>query len=265
MKSQFHEDFYSFAKYYDIAFDFKNIAKECDFLKEVFAKHSSAPLNSFIEFGAGPALHCMEMAKALTAVTAVDLSAEMTAYAKNKADSLSVKVQCECADMIHYRSDRRYDLATLLMDSASYLLTNEDVIQHLHSVASVLNPQGLYVLEMNHPKSVFEVTQDTVNEWEMEKGDTKVKVQWGVTEDEFDPISQITNVTVRLEYVDKEKRGVIEDRSPQRCFTATEFAALVAASRVFEVVEYYGAMDTNIPFTNEEPAWRMIPILRKIK
>ena len=265
MKSQFHEDFYSFAKYYDIAFDFKNVPKECDFLKEVFAKYSSKQPSSFIEFGAGPALHCMEMAKSLKAVTAVDLSAEMTGYAKDKADSLGVDVHCECADMIHYQSEQRYDLATLLMDSASYLLTNEDVIQHLKSVAGILNPHGLYILEMNHPKSIFGVAKSTVNDWEMAHGDIKVKIQWGAEEDKFDPISQITNVSVRLEYSDKEKRGVIEDRSPQRCFTATEIAGLVKASGVFEIVAYYGAMDTAVAFNNEDRAWRMIPILKKIK
>ena len=57
MKSKFHEDFYSFAKYYDIAFDFKDIPKECSFLKELAIKHLNHPLTSFIEFGAGPALH----------------------------------------------------------------------------------------------------------------------------------------------------------------------------------------------------------------
>lgn len=120
MKSQFHEEFYSFAKYYDIAFDFKDIPQECLFLTDVFQKHSSSGKpKSFIEFGSGPALHCLEMAKTLGSVTAVDLSPDMTAYAKAKADKAGVSVDCECADMIRYASTKRFDLASLLMDSAS--------------------------------------------------------------------------------------------------------------------------------------------------
>jgi 2-polyprenyl-3-methyl-5-hydroxy-6-metoxy-1,4-benzoquinol methylase len=264
MESQFHEGFYSFAKYYDIAFDFKNVPQECRFLESVFTKHTQRPLTSFIEFGSGPALHCIEMARTLKQVTAVDLSSEMTAYAKFKAQQAGVNVNCECADMIHYQSTQRYDLTTLLMDSTSYLLTNANVIDHLRSVAGILNPGGLYILEMSHPKGIFEMAKTTVNDWEMERDGVRVKIKWGAEGDEFDPITQLTNVSVKLEYTDGEKTGTIEDQSPQRCFTATEFAALVAASGVFEIVEYYGAMKSEVPFNNEEKAWRMVPILRKI-
>ncbi len=79
-----------FAKYYDIAFDFKNVPKECLFLSDIFTKHLNRPLESFIEFGAGPALHCLEMAKWMPKVTAVDLSQEMTDYARHKAFELGV-------------------------------------------------------------------------------------------------------------------------------------------------------------------------------
>lgn len=103
MKSKFHEGFYSFAKYYDIAFDFKDVPGECKFLESLFSKHSSGPLTSFIEFGAGPALHCMKMAKTLSKVTAVDLSEEMTIYTAKKATAIGVKVWCECADMVVLR------------------------------------------------------------------------------------------------------------------------------------------------------------------
>lgn len=264
MKSKFHEDFYSFAKYYDIAFDFKDIPKECSFLKELSLKYLSHPFSSFIEFGAGPALHCMELAKELPLVTAVDLSHEMTDYAKSKADEDGVSVHCDCADMITYQSQKTYDIAALLMDSAAYLLTNAQVVEHLRSVAKVLMPGGLYVLEMSHPKSVFDVERTTLNEWEMERDGAKVKVMWGGLDDKFDPITQLTDVSVTLKYEDGDKHGVLNDRSPQRCFTATEFAALVAASGAFEIVEYFGGMSSEIPFNNEERSWRMVPVLRKI-
>jgi 2-polyprenyl-3-methyl-5-hydroxy-6-metoxy-1,4-benzoquinol methylase len=194
MESKFHEGFYSFAKYYDIAFDFKNVSQECNFLESVFTKHSSCQLTSFIEFGAGPALHCMEMARTLSKVTAVDLSQEMITYAEEKARSLGLSVRCELGDMIN-SSTELYDLATLLMDSTSYLLTNADVIAHLRSVSKVLNSNGIYILEMSHPKSVFEITQSTVNDWEMKKDDITVKIQWGKEGDKFDPITQQTEVS----------------------------------------------------------------------
>lgn len=263
MKTNFHEKFYSFAKYYDIAFDFKDVPQECRFLESIFLKYSSRPLSSFIEFGAGPALHCLEMAKTLKQVTAVDLSVEMTAYAKAKALTAGVSVLCDCADMVTYESEVAYDLATLLMDSTSYLLTNSQVIAHLRTVAKVLNPSGLYILEMNHPKSVFEISKTTVNDWEMVRDDIRVKIQWGGPEDKFDPVTQLTNVSVTLEYEGGDQKAAFQDRSLQRCFTATEFAALVEASGVFDVVEIFGGMNSEIPFNNSEKSWRMVPVLRR--
>ena len=96
------------------------------------------------------------------------------------------------------------------------------------------------------------------------KGLCKVKVQWGGEGDSFDPIAQLTEVSVRLEYEDQGKSGVIEDKSLQRCFSATEFDALVKASGVFQIVEYFGGMDSNLPFNNDKQSWRMVPVLKKL-
>lgn len=264
METKFHENFYSFAKYYDIAFDFKDVPKECRFLESVFLNLCGSPLTSFIEFGAGPALHSIEMAKKLTTVTAVDLSGEMINYAKTKASTAGVHVNFDCADMIGYGSNKSYDMAALLMDSTSYLLTNSQVIEHLRSVAKILNSGGLYILEMSHPKSIFNIEKSTVNNWEMKRENTIVKIHWGSADDKFDPITQLTEVSVIMEYEDNGNKGVLKDRALQRCFTTTEFDALVTASGVFEIIQYYGGMNLDLPFNNEDHAWRMVPILKKI-
>jgi len=86
----------------------------------------------------------------------------------------------------------------------------------------------------------------------------------GAADDKFDPITQITDVTVRLEYEDGVNKGAMAERAAQRCFTATEFAALVSASNVFEIIDWYGAMNLATAFDNSEKSWRMIPVLRKI-
>lgn len=263
MKDQFHNEFYSFAKYYDIAFDFKDISQECDFIAELCEKHQLKKPQSFIEFAAGPALHAIEFAKRGVRSTAVDLSPEMTAYGLAKAAEAGLSLQYECADMIRYQSAAKYDVAAILMDSVAYLVTNEAVIAHLQSVASVLNPGGLYILEMAHPRSVFNIAASTVNDWQMEKDGITVDMKWGAESDVFDPITQVTQTSVRLQYKDGARSGVIEEKAPIRCFTATEWDALVQAADCFEIVGWYGAMKTAQPFTNDKAAWRMVPVLKK--
>ncbi len=92
--------------------------------------------------------------------------------------------------MISYHSEKKYDMATLLMDSTSYLLTNEQFVEHLKSVAGILHLHGLYILEMSHPNSIFKIAESTTTEWEMEKDGVKVKIQWGGKDDKFDTITQ---------------------------------------------------------------------------
>ena len=251
-----HEQFYNQAELYDIAFDFKNIKAECDFFLEL------APnAKSFLELGAGPALHAIEMAKRGIASTALDLSNSMVEYGLSKAQKNEVEIEYICANMIDFKSENKWDLVATLMDSISYIYTNDDFITHLKTVANHLNQNGLYVLEMIHPRDVFGLGKSTNTNWEIERDGKKVKVNWRNSHNVFDPITQIVNTSVRLE----SGSIITEDIAPQRKFTFNELDALVKASGCFEVIEIYGAMDKSIPFNNEKVAWRMVPVLRKIK
>lgn len=108
--------------------------------------------------------------------------------------------------MIHFKSDEKFDFAAILQDSTAYLLTNEDVINHLECVGRCLNNDGLYILEMAHPKEVFNIAKLTASKWESEREAIKVNIQWGLDNDVFDPISQITNVSVMINYFDSGKK-----------------------------------------------------------
>ena len=169
----------------------------------------------------------------------------------------------QCLNMIDFKLDHKFSLATTLMDSTSYILTNHDMIQHLKSVASALEDQGLYILEMAHPSNIFSTQKTTTTEWDMEKNGCKVSFSWGSPADVFDPITQITQTSVKLTYDDHGVTGTLSEQAPQRCYSATEIEALVHLSDVFEIAGKFGAMKVNIPFSNEKEAWRMILVLRK--
>jgi hypothetical protein len=58
-----HIDFYAKAKYYDIAFSFKNVAEENQTVLDTFRRHNNRDANSFLDIGAGPASNAIEMAR----------------------------------------------------------------------------------------------------------------------------------------------------------------------------------------------------------
>lgn len=258
-----HNKFYSYAHAYDIAFDFKNIKDECEFLVSLYEKINSCKPESFLDLAAGPALHAIEMAKRRISSSAIDSSNEMVKYGISKAIAKGVLIEYTQSDIREFYLNKKFDLAGIFMDSTSYLLTNEDFIKHLRSVAYHMNSNGLYILEMSHPRDVFSIGTSTVNSWETERDGLKIFFEWGQKDDLFDPINQITNTTVNMKIVSENSEFQVIESAPQRCFTFNELKALILAEGSFELIDVLGAMDFNIPFSNDKASWRMIPILRK--
>lgn len=259
-----HRRTYELPRIYDVAFGFRNVAAECDALAAMVQRHGSGPMEAVLELAAGPARHAREFARRGARATALDAVPAMIAYAAESARADGVALQTVCADMSGFSLARRFDLAVLLMDSASYLLDNDAVLSHLRCVAAHLADGGLYVLEMGHPRDAFGVGGgSTRSTWTAEAQGLRVTTRWGHDDDPFDPIAQIDEVRVHLRWSGPDGDGELTDSARQRRFTANEFDALVRASGCFETVARYGALDLAVPFDNAAAAWRMVPVLRR--
>jgi SAM-dependent methyltransferase len=258
-----HQRIYQHARCYDVAFGFRDVAAECDTLDALAARHRLAPVASMLELAAGPARHAREFARRGVAAAALDSAQPMLDHAVERAIQDGVGLTAVCADMCDFHLEKRFDLAVLLMDSASYMLDNAAVLRHLDCVAAHLADGGLYVLEMSHPRDAFKVGASTNTRWKSEADGLQVDMQWGAEGDSFDPITQVDDVTVTMTWSGPQGSGRLIERSRQRRFTANEFDALVRANGRFDIVEWLGSLAPPVAFGNERAAWRMIPVLRK--
>ncbi|MFQ5607991.1 MAG: class I SAM-dependent methyltransferase, partial [Candidatus Zixiibacteriota bacterium] len=204
----------------------------------------------------------LEMARRGIRPAALDLSGEMVAYGSRLARDAGVEIEYIQADMADFQLSAPVDLAFLPLDSISYLLDNETVYRHLDSVAEALTYNGVYVLEISHPRDMFGVRKATKTDWEMERGGKKVHLVWGTEDDSFDPVSQLTDVSVSVSVSEAGKTTEYISRAKQRSFSCTEIQALVRASGRFELIRMYGAMDAEIDLSHPK-AWRMITALQK--
>lgn len=263
MTKQSHLDFYSKAKYYDIAFSFKNVAEENQTILDLYRQQSGHDATSFLDIGAGPASNAIEMAKRGIRTFALDYSTDMVAYGIEKAKDAGVSIAYLQGDMRNFELPEPVDLAAIFMESTAYLITNDDVIDHMKSVARSLKKDGLYILEMSHPRDVFSVGKSSSTEWNVKQNDTEVSVKWGADGDVYDPIKQTTMVTATLKFKNPKEQGEIVDQSVQRCFTFNEFDALVKAAGCFEMIDVIGSFKPGIPFSNDRNSWRMIPVLKR--
>lgn len=258
-----HQRVYSAARCYDVAFNFRDIAAECDTLAQLAARHGRGAPRSMLELAAGPARHAREWARRGVAATALDSSAAMCEHARACAARDGVPLQAVVADMVDFSLGTRFDLAVMPMDSSSYLLDNAAALSHLDCVARHLMEGGLYVLEMTHPRSAFGVGSSTSTDWVSEDQGLRVHTSWGAPSDAFDPITQIDEVTVTMAWSGPAGEGRVVEQARQRRFTANEVDALVGASGQFEIVEWLGSLATGAAFSNERSASFMVPVLRK--
>ena len=226
--------------------------------------YSGRPAQSFIELAAGPAAHAREMAGRGLRSFPVDLTPEMVHLGRRMAAEASVDIEYIGADMTAFALTEPVDLAAMLMDSQSVLLDDDAVLAHFRCVVDALVPGGIYLLEMGHPRDAFGVGRSADSDWVIERDGRTVRTIWGLDDDPFDPITQITDVTVTMRWQKGEDRGEISEIAPDRRFVPNELRALVTASGRFEIVAELGALDPDLPVNNEKESWRFVPILRRL-
>jgi len=257
---------YDEPEFYEAACAYRDVPGDVDALLRWSDKHriaAAGPLRSALELAAGPAEHARELARRGLEATALDLSAAMCARARDQAAAAGVGLTVVQADMRDFALPGRFDLAITMLNSLCHLLTLDDLVQHLVSVARHLVPGGLYIAELAHPADYFAAERRTSSEWSSEVEDGTVSVRWGGGKDQIDPITQISREHVSITY---RKRGgavrTVTDVVPNRFWTATELAAALRLAGGFILAASYGDFDADSP-VDAAGAWRMILVLRR--
>ncbi len=268
-------EFYANALAYDIAFSDRDFEDECNFLEWCLRTLGAPPAalqHSFLELAAGPARHARTFARRGWRAVALDLSGDMLAYARKGAEAEGVALSLVQADMTDFALEQPVALVANLMESFSHLLTNEQVVTHLRTVARALLPGGVYVIEMAHPSTIWRdslpntwVARSTDSPYFADVPYTEVEVLFGAEDDPYDWITQQWIVTTRLviRQADKPPR-VVESHHPHRWYQAQELRALIDLSGAFSQTWWFGNMMVPPPPLDCSPASeRMIVVLRK--
>ena len=276
-----YKKIYSAPALYDLAVGYRNYEEEVEFLLEAHKQFSGAkerPKN-IIEIASGPARHSISAlnSNSIQKATALDLAPEMVEYGTEvatnelKDDNLS-QFKFVCDDMRTFTvDDGPYDSAWILLGSLQHLTTNQDVISCFFAVHRALAPKGSLILELPHPNELFQMIDSTKNSWEVPLEDEngseygELQVTWGDDGDEFDAITQIRQNTVVLELkgVENAESQNVRDIVPLRLFTAQEME-LLAQCGGFEVAALYGALSDEVDVTDEDIAYRLVCVLRKV-
>jgi SAM-dependent methyltransferase len=251
---------------YEAACAYRDVPVEVDTLLRWYSEYrdpAGGPLRSVLELAAGPAEHARELSRRGLDVTTLDLSAAMCARAGYLAKANGTPLTVVQGDMREFRLGRQFDLAITMLNSLCHLLTLDDLLRHLASVADHLAPGRLYIIELAHPADFFAAERRTSTEWTSAVAGGTVRVRWGGGTDEINPITQITREHVSVTYhpLNGPVRTVT-DVVPNRFWTATELIAAIRLAGGFAVLASHGDFDDATPVEAVD-AWRMILILRR--
>jgi hypothetical protein len=256
---------YTLPEIYDLAFGFRDVPAEVDFLCEVAQKHLGRKLTSALEMACGPAYHTREMARRRLVADGLDLEPQMAAYARQVIAGQQLQAEIFQGDMRSFRSGKKYDLAYILLASFAQLESNQDILDHFNCAADLLVDRGVLVVETAHPRDFYGDEAGIVDKsWTITRGDVTVETNWGGDNQQYDPLTEVDDIVVSFTVTTP--LGVTRYEFPdryRRCSFQT-FKALVKLSGRFKIVDIFGAFDTAIPFSTAPQSWRFIPVLQKI-
>ncbi len=253
---------YNRPEIYEIAFSFRDYKIAVDFIKQAAKLAGLGRVESMVELGCGPGQYCLEFARRGNQSFGVDLSREMVDYANKKAEADGLPCQIIEADMRHFKLEKPVNLACSMMATFHLLLTNKDILQHLDCVADNLTSDGLYLIELTHPRDIYGNEKSTGDVWEIERDGVKVSTNWG-SDAVMDPLTEISDVTVRYTIESEGKSETLESRDPFRNIGLGLIRALIEQNGRFNIAAMYGDLDVNQTLDNSKKSWRMILVLRK--
>lgn len=262
-ESTTHQSFYGHAYLYDMAFAWRKVDQECEFMLKQ-AREVGCEVRSCLELASGPSRHAIWLGSLPDIrAHALDLSSQMLGYAQEMGALQSADLTLHCEDMCDFDlGEVRVDLAFCLIDSIAYVLDHDSFRSHMASVARCLRDGGVYFIETNHPKDPL-VEETTETNWSVELDDSIVHVTFGLEGDVFDPVTQVTQTTVRLVQTRGEEVLVeLEEVCPTKVYLFQELLALLAGSP-FKLVGCWGAMDEGVAIDDPERAWRSVLMLKK--
>ena len=253
---------YQYPHYYAIGYQW-NTEAECNFLEACLTKYVGREPVAVLDIGCGAGRHLLELSKRRHQVTGFDARPEMVAFVKAEAKKAKLPVAVSVGDLRQMSLQGPYGLACCLMDTFRFLLTNEDIIRHLETVAAHLAPSGLYVTDFWIPRQWDQIGSE-VYQWEQTKDDTTVRVFYLQHPESIDPVSQtFEDELVFAVEENGQSREIHGERTRTRLILPQEFRALVVASGAFELLGLFSEFDLDKPLDVSSGSWRMISVLQK--
>lgn len=148
-----------FAAFYDALTADVDYAAWADYLLALFARHGGKA-RQLLDLACGSGSLAIELAARGVDVIGVDGSQDMLAIAREKAEDAAADSMFLCQDMRELDLYGTVDGAVCMLDSLSHLCDSKDVAEVLRRLGLFIEPNGLFVFDVNTPYKHREVLGD---------------------------------------------------------------------------------------------------------
>ena len=230
---------YSQPLYYEIAFSFFDVKKQCDLIEKFIRKYSTVPVKRCLDIACGPSLQNRELARRGYHCIGLDKSRVMLNYLREKARENKLKIETVKSDMCDFTVGKiggKVDLALMMMGSISLIESNDRMLSHLESVARCLKKGGLYLIEnaeADWAKEDFFGSQTWTSERDGISIETTYKLELK------DTLKQAAVATIILEVNDHGSEFYFEESRDIKIFFPQEFVALIEKCGKFEFLGWF--------------------------
>lgn len=229
-------DCYDIPQFWDLAFS-EDTMLEADFIEAAARKYCDFPLQSLYEPGCGGGRLVVELADRGLSVTAVDQSALAIEFARQVIEDRGLQANLHVGDMRDPLPAETFDLAYCLVNTFRHLVTEEDALRHLQSIAGMLRPGGLYIIGMHLlPPDADEEDEE---DWTVETGDVSVHMELVVSDCDRD--TRLENLEFTMTAVGGGQESPIVHRSTyqMRTYEAQHMASLLAKVPSLKLLDVY--------------------------
>lgn len=242
-----------FAQLYDELMEDAPYDKWVAFVLERLKKHQIEG-KTLLDLACGTGELSVRFAKQGFSVTGIDLSSDMLAVARNKAEEQGLAIPFFEQDMADLQGFEGFDMIGIFCDSLNYLLSEEKVLQTFFHASSCLRKGGVLFFDVH---SIFKMTELFMNQT-FTVSDEHIAYIWDCFPGEF-PNSVEHELSFFVLDQNDGKYNRIDEFHEQRTFSIEQYSLWLKKAG-FEILEISADFEGKPP---EQESERIFFMARK--
>lgn len=250
---------YDYPQYYELAFSFRDIDGEAEFLQRCIDRYSQTRVHSILEIACGHAPHASRLIKTGYNYIGLDINRNMLDYAHYKCKDIRPQPIFIEADMVNFQYAEQVEFAFVMLGSL-YIRSADDMKSHFDSISSILKPGGLYFLDwciqFTDPLTIAEN-----NDYKIEKDGISIHSRFNIQL--IDQQNQMYEEVWTLNVNDHGRHQTFNMTERNKAILPDEFLKFINARSDFEFVNWWRDWNFNRVVTDDDPIIRPVALVRK--